>query len=378
MKFTIESNELQKALTKISGAIPSKSTLPILENVLFSLTGNKLVLTATDLELSISALLDVKGSEDGTIAVPARRVMETLRAMLNVPLVFNADESSNKIKMITETGEYALIGESGKEYPTLPEFKGDSTIKISSSTLKSMISKAIFAVSSDELRPAMTGLLLQLMKNEIRGVATDGHRLVKISYKIAIEKNSIKNTGELDKSIIIPSKTLSLIPKIAEDGSCSISINPTHIKFDFNNLTLSSRLIEETYPNYETVIPLDNDKKLQIDRNVLLASIRRVAIYSSTTTHQIRLSIKKNEIKISAEDIDFGGEAKERLVCKYNADDLEIGFNAFYLIDILSHLESDEVIFLFGSSVKAVIITEAVPKENEDTLMLVMPMRINV
>jgi DNA polymerase III subunit beta len=221
------------------------------------------------------------------------------------------------------------------------------------------------------LRPSMTGLLLQFKNNEINAVATDGHRLVRIIY------SNIKQ-AKPHKDIIVPSKALVLVSKALESGSNTLSVNTTHVKFSFKNFTLTSRLIEENYPNYESVIPLDNEKKLNVDRNLLLASVRRVSLYSSNTTHQVRFSMKKNELKLTAEDIDFGGEARERIVCTYNAEDLEIGFNATYLIDILSHIDSDEVVFSFSSSIKAAIITPATTKENEDLLMLVMPMRLNI
>ena len=371
MKFSVESSELQKALMKISGVVPSKSTLPILENILFTLSSNFLKLVATDLEISMSATLDVKGSEDGSIAVPAKRVMDTLRALPETQLMFHADTTTNKIRMITDTGEYNLIGEVSQDYPVVPEFKGESEIVFEGSLISSMISKTIFSVSTDELRPSMTGLLLQFKNNEMIAVATDGHRLVRVIY------SNVKQ-AKPHKDIIVPAKALLLVAKAIETGSNTLSVNTTHIKFSFKNFTLTSRLIEESYPNYESVIPLDNDKKLTIDRNVLLASVRRVSLYSSNTTHQVRFSTKKNEIKITAEDIDFGGEAKEHVACVYNADDLEIGFNAIYLVDILSHIDSDEIVFSFNSSVKAAIITPAAAKENEDVLMLVMPMRLNV
>jgi DNA polymerase III subunit beta len=371
MKFTVESNELQKALLKISGVVPSKSTLPILENLLFTIQNNSLIIIATDLETSMSATLEVRGSEDGSIAVPAKRVMDTLRALPEAQLVFHADTATNKIRMITENGEYNLIGEKSQDYPAIPEFKGENEIVFDGSLVGSMISKTIFSVSTDELRPAMTGLLLQLKNGEMCAVATDGHRLVRVIY------TNIKQ-AKAHKDIIVPAKALLLVSKAIEGGSNTISFNTTHIKFSFKNFTLTSRLIEESYPNYESVIPLENDKKLSVDRNILLSSIRRVSLYSSNTTHQVRFSTKKNELKIMAEDVDFGGEARERVSCQYSSDDMEIGFNAVYLMDILSHIDSEEVVFSFSSSVKAAIIKPTTIKENEDVLMLVMPMRLNV
>lgn len=370
MKFTVQSNELQKALTRIAGVVPSKSTLPILENFLFDLKKNSLRLVATDLEVSMSAQVDVKGSEDGTITVPAKRLMETIRALPDVDIIFNADLSSNKIKMLTDTGEYTLMGESSDEFPTIPQFKGDNQITFDGAVLRRMITRTIFAVSTDELRPAMTGVLLQVKKGEMRAVATDGHRLVRINYTNMDQTSVIKD-------VIIPAKALNLVARSSEEGPHIMTLNSSHVQFSFGSTTLTSRLIEETYPNYESVIPLDNDKKLVVDRNLLLGSVRRVSLYSSATTHQVRFSLKKNELRVTAEDIDFGGEAKEKVKCEYTGDEMEIGFNSLYIIDILSHIDSDEVVFQLSSPVRAAIVAPAVQREGEDLLMLVMPVRLN-
>ncbi len=370
MKFTISSGELQKALTKVNGVVPSKSTLPILENILLSLSKNTLRLVATDLEVSMSATLEVKGAEDGTIAVPARRVMDTIRALPDVQVVFHADQTSNKIKMITESGEYNLVGESSEEFPAIPQFKAEDELKLEGKMLSGLINRTIFSVSTDELRPAMTGVLLQLNNETLRAVATDGHRLVRINY------SGLKQS-KLKKDIIVPAKALNLVARSVEEGDNKIAVDSSHIQFALGNTTLTSRLIEENYPNYESVIPLDNDKKLTVNREMLLASVRRVSLYSSTTTHQVRFSLKKNELKIAAEDVDFGGEAREKIPCHFEADELEIGFNSTYVVDILSHIESEEVAFKFSSAVRAAIITPASGRENEDVLMLVMPMRLN-
>lgn len=370
MKFTAASNELQKALSKISGVVPSKSTLPILENILFQVSKNTLSLAATDLEISMSASMEIKGSDDGSIAVPAKRLMETIRALPNIQLVFHADLATNKIKMITEMGEYVLMGESSEEFPTIPQFKGEEKILLDGEMLRKLIHRTIFSVSTDELRPAMTGVLLQVKESELRAVSTDGHRLVRIDYT-GLKPSKVK------REIIVPAKALMLVARSAENGENTFSVNATHVQFSFGTTTLTSRLIEESYPNYESVIPLDNDKKLIVNRDQMLASVRRVALYSSSTTRQVRCSLKKNELRIMAEDVDFGGEAKEKIPCDYAADDLEIGFNSTYLTDILSHLDSEEVEFKLGSSVRAAIITPAKQDQNEDLLMLVMPMRLN-
>lgn len=371
MKFTVASNELQKVLAKIIGVVPSKSTLPILENILFDLKNNTLRLSATDLEVSMSATLDVKGSEDGSITVPAKRLMETIRALSDVTIVFSADLAANKIKMITETGEYTLLGESSDEFPAVPQFKGEDEIQIEGALLRRMIGRTNFSVSTDELRPAMTGVLFQVNQKELRAVATDGHRLVRFKY-VGLKQ------GQAKKDIIIPSKALNLVARTSEEAQSTILVDTNHVQFSFGGTILTSRLIEENYPNYESVIPLDNDKTVVVNREILLASVRRVALYSSTTTHQVRFSIRKNDMKIAAEDVDFGGEAREKVPCKYDGEEIEIGFNSNYIIDILSHIDSDEVSFKLSTPIRAAIIYPATQKENEDILMLVMPVRLNV
>ncbi|MEE9225227.1 MAG: DNA polymerase III subunit beta [Bacteroidota bacterium] len=369
MKFTVSSTELQKALSKTSGVVPSKSTLPILENLLLELEGDELKITATDLELSLSVTTKVKGIEDGKIAVPARRVVETVRALPETQVTLTADPS-NKVTIVTETGEYRLTGESSEEFPSVPQIKGDEQITLPAEILRRMISKTVFAVSTDELRPAMMGVLFQMKKDELCAVSTDGHRLVKLSQR----KSPLKN-GE--KDIVIPGKALSIIAKSSDESAFTVFLNDSHVMFRFGNTTLISRLIEEKYPNYESVIPKDNDKRMVINRNDMLASVRRVSLYSSLTTHQVRLSLKKNELKLSAEDIDFGGEAREVMMCQYDYEPLEIGFNAAYLVDVLSHIDTDEALFLFSESTRAALVQPGSQREQEEFLMLVMPVRLN-
>jgi DNA polymerase-3 subunit beta len=370
MKFTVETGDLLKALLRTNNVVPSKSTLPILENILFDLDGNMLTMTATDLEVSISISLTVKGNINGKIAVPAKRLMETVRTLTETPILFTADLSNNKLKMITATGEYRLTGEVSTEFPTIPEFKEGENIIFENQMFRRLIQKTVFAVSGDELRPAMMGVMLQIKPQEVCAAATDGHRLVRmVTKKIS--------GGEQTREVIIPIKALNLIAKFAEDGSTTISLNESHIRFAFENTVLISRIIQEKYPNYESVIPLENDKKLVVAKESLIASVRRVALYSSSTTHQIRFQVRKEDLRISAEDVDFGGEANEKISCDYSADELEIGFNANYVIDILAHIDSDEILFTFSNPTRAAIVQPLTQRESEDILMLVMPIRLN-
>lgn len=370
MKFTVSSADFQRGLAKISGVVPSKSTLPILENILFDLKKNSLRAVATDLEVAVSIVIDVKGSEDGTVTIPARRLLDTLRSLPDVQLVVSVDVASHKVKLITETGEYTIMGESSEEFPAVPQFKADQQNQIELTLLKKVIGGTAFAVSADELRPAMTGMLIQLSDKEFRAVATDGHRLVRYTT------SSIKGIKAIEE-IIIPSKALTLLAKSVEEAEGVMTTNASHVQFQFGSTTLTSRLIQEKYPNYESVIPLDNEKSLTIDREELLASVRRVALYSSSTTHQIRFSMKANELRVTAEDVDFGGEAREKLRCIYDGEDMEIGFNSTYVVDLLSHLDAESVTFRFNNPVRAAVVSPTNQRSGEDILMLVMPVRLN-
>ncbi|MFA6540038.1 MAG: DNA polymerase III subunit beta [Bacteroidota bacterium] len=370
MKFSVRSTDLQKALAKTISVVPTRSTLPILENLLFDIHGNTLKITATDLEISISVSLEVQGSQNGMMAIPAKRIFDTVRALPDTLVTVTADKESNKIKMKTENGEYTLTGEASDEFPTIPEFKGESETAIDVLLMQKLVNTALFAVSVDELRPSMMGVLLQFTKNEIRAVATDGHRLVRI-----INKNV--GGGKEPKDIIIPSKALALFDKVSVGTEVKVLISKSHVMFKFDNTSLISRLIEEKYPNYETVIPLDNEKSLIINKHEMLQSVRRVSLYSNSTTHQIRMTISKDELKVTAEDVDFGSEAKEKISCDYNNDDLEIGFNSAYVVDVLSHLEADEIQFKLSSPNRAAIISPQTQKDGEDILMLIMPVRLN-
>ena len=370
MKFSSSSTELQKALGNISGVIPSKSTLPILENFLLQISKDTLKITATDLDISMSINLKIKDGQDGIIAVPAKRLFETIRSLPATDVTFTAEPDNNRIIMSTDNGEYKLTGESNENYPSIPVFKGKDELEIENDTLHRVISKSAFAVSSDELRPAMMGILFQIKKGEIRVAATDGHRLVRII-------NSNFTSKKIEADFIIPAKALNLALKSINSNAIKLSFNETHAMFSFGDSTLISRMIEEKYPNYESVIPLDNEKRLVVDKNQLLSSVRRTALYASSTTHQVRFSLKKGSITVSAEDIDFGSEARETLSCEYSSEPMDIGFNSSYIIDILSHIDTDEALFLLSTPTRACTVQPISQREGEDILMLVMPVRLN-
>lgn len=370
MKFTANSVELQRTLSKLGGVIQTKSTMPILETILVELMKDTLTLTATDMALSLTVTMNVQGTEDGKVAIPAKRLVDTIRSLPDVSANFVIDTTSNKIKITTENGEYSLTGEGAKDFPTVPPFKGTEEIKLDNLTVRKIIQKTVFAVSVDELRPAMMGVLLQARGGELRAVSTDGHRLVKFQFKC-------EPSLSLKRDVVIPAKALIVLSKSLEEGECTISVSDTHIKFLFDKSFLVSRLIDESYPNYESVIPADNTKEMTVNRDAVISSIRRVALYASATTHQVRFDIGGGILQITAQDIDFGGDAKEKINCTYSDGTMEIGFNSTYLIDILTHLDGDEVKFRFSTPTRAGLISPAEQSERESVIMLVMPVRLN-
>jgi DNA polymerase III subunit beta len=345
--------------------------MPILETFLFELVNNVLSITATDQIISSTITLEVKGEEDGKIAIPAKRLTDTIRSLPVTEAVFAIDAVANKIKIFTPTGEYSLSGAAAKEYPEVPDFVATATTTLDSSILRKIVHRTAFAVSTDELRPSMMGILLQANGTEIRAVATDGHRLSRFVYKP--EKGA-----KLAKDVIVPAKALGILVKGLETGPCTVSTSSTHVKFSYEQTVLTSRLIEETYPNYEVVIPKENNKFLTVNREELINAIRRVSLFANASNHQVRFDLAPNTLKLSAQDVDAGGEAHESMSCVFDAESMEIGFNATYLVDILSHIEGDQVTMKLSAPTRAGIVSPAESPETEDTLMLIMPVRLTV
>lgn len=368
MKFSVSSNELNKGLSAVIGAVPSKATLPILETILFESEDGQLKLTATDLEISIIEYIDADIEEDGAVAIPARRLLETLRQLPNIPVFFEVDERKN-INFRTDKGAYKLVGDDADEFPEIPNLDEGTTISTTTDRMHKAIHKTLFAVSSDDLRPAMMGVYFQIGTDESKFVATDGHRLVKYTNK------DIK--ADKDVNFIIPDKALSLIQKTVEGDNCDLTVTEDHARFKSGNTIVITRLINEQYPNYDSVIPRDNDKFLTISKDQMLATVKRVSIFSSSTTRQIRLQLGGDKLTIRAEDLDMSSEAKETIECEYSNDEMEIGFNAKYLGDVLSNIDDDEVTFEFSSPNRAGIVKPSEENENEDILMLVMPVMLN-
>ncbi|OGC05651.1 DNA polymerase III subunit beta [candidate division KSB1 bacterium RBG_16_48_16] len=371
MDFTITKNDFYEALHKVIGVIPQKTTISILSCLSMSLEDELLSLTGTDLEISVTATVPVKSSTSGAVAVPARLLSEIVRELPDVPLHIRSDNST-KIIISTDKGEYKISTQPIEDFPKISVEEGQFSFVLDGKLFKRIIDKTSFAVSTDELRPALTGINMEINATDLRFVATDGHRLVRMVY------NNFSAPEENQKNLIIPTKALMLLLRnLSDEDKVSIKTGEDHIVFNLNSATVYSKLINGSYPNYERVIPSGNDKKLHINREQLVAALRRVSIFSSSLTHQIRLIMSPNEISIQSEDIEFGAEAKESIPASFNADWLQIGYNSSYLLDVIRHLDNEEIVFVLKDSVSAAIISPSVQQKDEELLMLLMPIRIN-
>jgi DNA polymerase-3 subunit beta len=371
MKFIVSSTHLLKQLQVLGGVINNSNTLPILDNFLFELKDSKLTVSASDLETTMSSVVDVESDTNGSVALPARLLLDTLKTFPEQPLTFVV-EDNNTVEISSNHGKYALAYANGNEFPKAVALEDPSTTTISGDILATAISKTIFAAGNDDLRPVMSGVFFQFSTEGLTFVATDAHKLVKYT------REDVKASQVAE--FIMPKKPLNLLKGIlaASDEAVKIEYNDSNAKFTFENSVLVCRLIDGKYPNYEAVIPKENPNKLTIDRTQFLNSVRRVSIFSNKTTHQIRLKIAGAELNISAEDIDYSNKAEERLTCDYQGDDMQIGFNSRFLTEMLNNLSSDDVQLEMSLPNRAGILTPTDGlDEGEHVTMLVMPVMLN-
>ena len=360
-----------KHLQAVNGASSNSTVLPILDNFLFELKDGTLTISATDLQTSMTTSLPVESKEDGKIAIPSKILMETLKTLPDQPITFSIDDQTFAIEINADNGRYKLSGENGEDFPKISVIENASSVHLPASVLSEAINKTLFAVSNDELRPAMTGVYCQLSPQHITFVATDAHKLARYRRK--------DTKSESVASFILPKKALVLLKSSlpVEDVNVSIEYNNTSAFFRFGNINLICRLIDERYPDYEAIIPQNNPNKLIIDRGLFLNCLKRVVIFANKTTHQVRLKVTGCELNISSEDLDFANEAHERLSCQYEGEDIEIGFNAKFLIEMLSNLSGEEVAFEMSTPNRAGLLIPQTHDEGEDVLMLVMPVMLN-
>jgi DNA polymerase III subunit beta len=379
MKFIVSSSVLLKNLQIISGVLNNKNTLPILDNFLFELKKQKLLISSSDLETTMTAEVELtksEGEEDGSICIPARILLETLKTMPDLPVSFNINLENQAIELSAGEGKYRLTGYEAEEYPRTPQLENTNSLEIHSSILANAIQKTLFATGNDDMRPVMSGVFCELNEENITFVSTDAHKLVKYIRKDAKAAEAA--------SFVLAKKPLTQLKNILSISDCQVNINYTqsNISFVFDNIMLVSRLVEGKYPNYEAVIPKDNPNKLIVDRLGLLNAIRRVSIFANQSTHQVRFKITGQELVLSAEDVDYSNKADERMPCNYEGEDIEIGFNSKFIIEMLNNVDTEEVIVEMSTPNRAGIILANEKEEDanadEFLLMLVMPVMLNV
>ncbi len=370
MKFIASSSSLLKQLQHISGVINANTVLPILEDFLFEVEKNKLTVVATDLETVMRVQLDIEAKDSGKVCIPAKILMDSLKNIPEQPLTFNIDKNF-AIEITSDNGKYKVMGENPDNFPKEPVADDTTSFTMTASALVTAINKTIFATSNDDLRPAMTGVFFELDKKGLQCVATDAHRLVRY-------KRTDVRCPKTD-SFIAPRKPLTLLKAAipSTDEEITVSYNSNHLFVKHGTTQMSCRLIDARFPDYKVVIPADNPYKLTVNKSDFQSALRRVSVFSNKSTNQVALNISGSELQLAAQDIDFSFEGNERMKCQYTGEDLTIAFNARFLIEMLNATESDEVVVELSTPTKAGILKPSEKDENEELLMLVMPLMLN-
>lgn len=373
MKFNVSSSKLFQQLQAVSRVIASKNSLPILDCVLFDLQGNALTLTASDSETTIRTTIDVENaSGEGKVAFGAKLLLDTLKEFSDQPLTFNIDDQNFGLNITSVNGNYSFIGQNGNEYPLLPGMTEESgSFTIAANTLLTSINKTIFCTAEDELRPVMNGIFFDMKDSQFTLVATDAHRLVRYT------NTSVQ--ADVPANFILPKKPALLLKNVLakEQEDIVVTFSSKNAMFEFGRTLIVCRLIEGNYPNYRGVIPSATTKEVTINRADFLNACKRVSVFANNGTALLKLALSSGQINISAQDIDFSTSAEETLACDYAGDDMSIGFKAPFLIEILSNLTSEEVIIKLIDPARAGLLLPKENEEDEDLLMLLMPLLLN-
>ncbi len=369
MKFIVSSSALLKQLQQISGVINANTVLPILEDFLFEIEKNKLTVVATDLETVMKVHLDIEAKDAGKVCIPAKILLESLKNIPEQPLTFNIDKNFG-VEITSDNGKYKVMGENPDNFPKEPAADDANAFTMTSSALVTAINKSIFAVSSDDLRPAMTGVYFELDTKGLSFVATDAHRLVKYT------RNDVSCPQK--DSFIVP-KPLQLLKGALPDNEdeLNVSYNSNHLFVKHGGTELVCRLIDARFPDYKVVIPVDNPYKMMVNKNAFQNALRRVSVFSNKSTNQVALSISGSELQLASQDVDFSFEGNERMACQYDGEDLQIAFNAKFLIEMLNGADTDDINMELSTATKAGIIKPTEQGEGEELLMLVMPLMLN-
>jgi DNA polymerase III subunit beta len=375
MKFVVSSSELLGHLQAISRVISSKNTLPILDNFLFNLSGNDLEITASDLESTLITRMKLENTDgDGTIALPARILLDTLKEFSVQPLTFDINMGTMAVVISSENGKFNVVGQNGIDFPALPSIKKDKkfVFSINADILLGGINKTLFATADDELRPVMGGIFVETSTDKITFVASDAHKLVRYQRTDA--------HADDNSSFILPKKPASLLKNILprEVGPVSVEFDDKNAFFNLSDYKVVCRLVEGNYPNYNSVIPKNNPRKITIDRVEFYNTLKRVSVFSNQASNLVKLQLKGNQVTVSAQDIDFSISAYERIKCQYEGEEIEIGFKSVFLLEILANIASQDVMIELADPTRAgLFLPVLTDNESEDLLMLLMPMMIN-
>ena len=378
MKFIVNSQQLLRQLQNLSGVIASNNTMPIIGCFHFHLEEKSLTVKTTDLSTTLVARIEVETSrmeKAEEVAIPSKMLLDILKSFDDVPLTFDVDTQSYAIVLTSENGEYRLAGMDPETYPAMPSAEGTNTVVMSAAALVGAINKTVFATSNDEMHQQMSGIFCEMTPDGITFVATDAHKLVRYRRKDV--------TSDESTNFILPKKPITIVKNILasrkEEGDVTMEYNNTNLFITFDNFYIVCRLVDGRYPNYEAAIPKDNPNKLIIDRLSFLSTLKRVSIFASEATRQVRLSIGANRMEISAEDLEFSNNAKESIPCQYEGDPMDIGFNAKFLTEMLGNLDSEQVLIELSHPSRAGIIfpyNESSDEQADDILMLVMPVML--
>jgi len=377
MKFIVSSTDLLSHLQAISRVINSKNSLPILDNFLLQLEGNRLTMTASDIETTLITSMEVETAEGGgKVAVASRLLLDTLREFSEQPLTFNINDSNLALVITSANGSYNFIGQNGDEYPRMPQLNDDArSLTMPVPTLSTGISKTLFCTADDELRPVMNGVFFDITPDNLTLVATDAHKLVR--YKTT--HTSVSVQGEETASFILPKKPATMLKNILpkESGEVEIHFDSKNAHFKLANYTMICRQVEGRFPNYNGVIPKTNPFKIIIDRATLLNALKRVSVFANQASNLVKLAFGGNQIHISAQDIDFSISAEETISCQFDGDPIKIGFKSSFLIEILGNINASDIVFELSDASRAGLILPFENEANEEILMLLMPMLLN-
>jgi DNA polymerase-3 subunit beta len=373
MKFTVALPDLQKALQKVLPAIPAKSTIPVLEHIHASLDGSELTFTATDQEITISLRIPVAGEIDGSLLIPARQFHDRVKELGAAGTIeVHADEDSQQVNVRTPTGSFEMKALDAAEFPTIPPFPDAQIASLRKEDMSRMANKTVFAVSTEEYRPSMTGVFFQFNGDNVTAVATDGFRLSRVIVKAA-EGTEFPSGLEA----IVPSRAVDLLRRI--DSDVEMAVSRTHARFTIGSMAITTRIIDEKYPPYQNVIPSDNDKSLVVNQREILSAIKRVSLFANSNTRHVRFSMEPTVLAVHSEDEDSGGKGTETIPCEFSGKSFEVGFNYRFLEEAIKNISADDdpdlnVRMTFSTPIRAVLITPGAG--NDSLLMLVMPVKI--